>query len=231
MKKLLLLLVWLVVFVGNAFATDASTPDTAVIEKENLNYRARSGFFFSLGLTFAYSYVRYSYSYPEYSENQYFKGALVPYAEARIGLMSDKLMSLYLMMGLGYGVGNFEYDESVSKADEQDTFEYTSREGNFRFLYGIGTEFYLVQNVENLLYGVFLGASLGYVYDKVSKREFYSLFARFEAGKDWWLRNGLRYGVAVNYLIGSFPDDFDSSKDEHRAYGCHTFGLTVRVAY
>lgn len=233
MNKFVLILVWVVAFVGNASATFVTELETDV--SKNPHYHTHNGFFFSFGLTYAYSYVRYSYSDAESSENQYFKGALIPYAEARFGWYSAKMMSTYLMIGVGYGTGDFEYDnENYNKKERSESALVDIND--FRFLSGIGTDFYLVRDKESLLYGVFLGVSLGYVFDKVytedfGDKEYNSFFVRFEAGKDWWLSDYWSVGVALNYTLGSFPDDFSSSRDEHRSYGCHTFGITVRVAY
>jgi hypothetical protein len=229
----------------NTVAVETEVLDTDVVDSvdaemvnnqllKNPNYHTHNGFFFSFGLTFGYSYVRYSYTsdrYGESGEDQFFKGVLIPYGEVRLG-WSAKMLTSFAMVGVGYGRGSYEYNHGAGSS----ILSYTVDANAFRFLSGLGIEFYLIQDKENIFYGLFLGVSLGYVYDRVAAiaeptREYNSFFARFEAGKDWWFSNYWSIGAALNYTMGSFPDDFNSSHDEHRSYGCHTFGLTVRVAY
>ena len=255
----------------NTAAVETDVKNTEVVEtvvaetvndqsSKNPNYHTHNGFFFSFGLTFGYSYVRYSYSYVSEShdentgyisdyksyENRYFKGALVPYAEARFGWSSSEMLSGFLMIGFGYGKGSLEADHDYNDKliyGDGDAYETISNSNgsvsldvdNFRFLAGLGIEFYPIQNKDNLVYGLFLGVSLGYVYDGVDNEnystDFNSLFVRFEVGKDWWLSDYWSLGVALNYTMGSLPDNFVNMHDEYESYACHSFGLTLRVTY
>ena len=134
------------------------------------------------------------------------------------------------------GEGEIMYEDEDGSVDEYGNNGSAGVE-NFRFISGLGIEYYPIQDKKNLFYGLFLGVSLGFVYDRVYNynhinNEFNSLFARFEVGKDWWLSDYWSLGVALNYTKGSFPDTFYSYEDgARRSYACHTFGLTVRIAY
>lgn len=218
----------------------------AETNENDLGPQVRSGFYFSTGLTFGYSYYRDHYvsGYNEkweYFEN-YVYDAFVLYGEARLGRSFSNVFSVYGILGLGLGPASLEYSEEGPYSRDKKA-EYSA--SCLRLALGAGAEFYPVQNQESWAYGLFLGVAVGFAYETVhydtqheksfilsygsdlDKDGMPSFFARVEAGKDWWIGKGRTLGVAVNWTIGSFELEGDN-KDYKYDVLTHLIGLTIR---
>ena len=217
----------------------------------------RRGFYFSIGTGLIFTSLDQEYNDKmsegvETTTSSY--SGLFSYDELRLGASIANLVSIYATCGFGYNNGSMpssyeEEVEPVNKDKPKSRFE-ESDNVDFRLLFGIGGEFYPIQNKASSLYGLFVGLSLGEMvdiviytdhdYDKIYKDEtdsrgFASLFFRVEAGKEWWFSRNWSFGVALSFAYGSSDgevDDDDSSKyvDTESDSGV-TVGLMVRLTH
>lgn len=244
----------------NTYSTNSNPVNT--VQKDPY-YQAHRGFYFSTSITFGYTYHRKSetdLSSYHYSKDQYkYTGFLTPYEEIRLGGSIANVASIYGALGMGVGTGTLKtnfYDEE-SRSYYYDSY---NQEGNtntrindydatdLKFLFGLGTEIYPVQDKESPMYGFFLGLAYGLtidaiLYDKYDSyyseeydeaEGFFNMFLRFEVGKDFWFSRRWSFGVAFNYTMGWFTfddDEYYSSYRDREHYTSHTFGLSIRITH
>ena len=241
----------------NTYSTNSNQVNTV---KKDPYYQAHRGFYFSTNLTFGYTYHRksqnkiegYSFSKDEYK----YTGFMTPYEEIRLGGSIANVASIYGVLGTGVGPGTLKtnfYDENYRSYDYNDNDpqirnkEYDATD--IKFLFGLGTEIYPIQDIESPMYGLFLGLAYGIsadivLYDKFDyyDREeydeaegFVNMFFRFEVGKDFWFSRRWSFGVAFNYTMGWFSlddnDGYYSSYRDKETYTSHTFGVSIRITH
>ena len=233
---------------GDDAGVNASVDANASVDKNASKVHTHRGFYFSSSLTFGYTYLRRSGSsksiYGVESLEYKFEGISLPYAEIRFGGSIANTLSIYGMLGVGFGLGDFDYEDSQPYNSSSYDVKLSSDATLFRFVMGFGFEYYPVKDKESVLYGLFLGVSLGLSFDEAffdsdgrssyrsdHQEGFLNYFARFEAGKDWWISDRWSAGFALNYAIGS-ADDLDSENvgtDIKKSYASHVIGLTFRI--
>jgi len=236
--------------------TYTTNPAPVNNEKKNPYYHAHRGFYFSTNLTFGYTYVRYNdrdvYSYERVKIDEYkYTGFMTPYEEVRIGGSIANVVSLYGTIGLGLGTGTLKTRFIDVAGDYYDEVSERNREydaTNIKFTFGGGLEVYPIQDLENPMYGLFLGIAGGMVidgafYDKYDYYDhdeysegqgFFNLYCKFEVGKDFWFSRRWSFGFAFNYTLGSFSVDnsqyYNDYKDKE-SFATHTFGLSIRITH
>lgn len=233
-----------------------SVPENALSEEEAQAYEkalhrhAHRGFYFSSSLTFGYTYLRqvrtslttYGSENVEYK----FEGISSPYAELRLGGSIANRVSIYGMLGVGFAMGDFDYENTRSYNSSSYDVKLNSDATSFKFALGGGLEFYPFKDEQSLLYGLFLGLAGGYSFDIAYferdesssyngdyQEGFINLFVRFEAGKDWWFNDRWSVGFALNYTIGKAEvlDDDAPTTNYNKSYAIHAVGLTFRVSH
>ncbi|WP_295682333.1 hypothetical protein [uncultured Fibrobacter sp.] len=215
-------------------------------------YHAHRGFYFNKALGFIYTSTTKAttdiYEKYTYEETNNFSG-LITHNEIRLGISIANLVSIYATGGFSYGTGSYE-DEQKNTGEKFNEFSFEEAESHnedYRFIYGLGVEFYPIQDMDNSLYGLFLGLSAGvaidniyhtdHSFDYIDKDEIDcadigNFFFRFEVGKDWWFSRRWSFGVTLNYAIG-FMDENDSYANfsEEISQSSHTVGLAVRITH
>lgn len=210
-------------------------------DKKDLYTHVHRGFYFSTSLTFAYLSDTHTETYRERKQKESAYGYLHPYEEIRLGGSIANVASIFGAIGVGIGSGSYE----LAANDKYDKYKIDAN--LLRLFFGIGTEFYPIQNKESPAYGVFVGLTVGLgidgsFYDNDSYYDDYSsgdeaylnyLF-RFEIGKDWWFSRRWSVGIAFNYTYGTYTDkssDYDYYYNEKDEYSSNTFGFTVRLSH
>ena len=214
--------------------------------KNDLYAHTHRGFYFSTGLSIAYQSSEHheKYGYNDKEEKTNANGLLHPYEEIRIGGSIAGIASIYGLIGGGVGSGKFE---RKSTKDYEDNYKVDATLLKFQF--GIGAEFYPIQEKESPLHGLFLGFAFGFAvdgafYDTPYRNSSYDdydagndgypyLFYRFEIGNDFWFSKRWSCGVAFSYTYGSFTDENSGYKYDDETDTCtgHTFGLTIRISH
>ena len=210
------------------------------------------GFFFSFSMAPTYTYLRHAFYEKEADGMDIEIGkfsAVLLYEEIRLGYSFSNKASIYGALGFSHGEGSYE-DEMLKTGKEprEASFEEEDDEA-FRFLFGIGGEFYPIQDKGNPVYGLFFGATLGLVLDHVSYTDhsyetiyegekvgtmFANFYGRLEVGKDWWFRNHWSFGVAFNYTYGFYEGDYTDTASPYtntESHVNHSTGLTFRIAH
>lgn len=151
---------------------------------------------------------------------------MFPYEETRLGGSISNIVSIYGLLGVGAGYGTFEYDSDDLSIDAT----------SIRFAFGLGLDFYPIQDKESPIYGLFVGFSSGLLLDATffkskssNDDSFINIFYRLEVGRDWWFSKRWCLGVAFNYTFGTM--DLSADSEESDNYRNHTFGLSVRIAH
>lgn len=236
-------------------ASAANTPQTEYsvksIDSENakndLYTHTHRGFYFSTSLTFAYMSSTHNEKYGHYEKDETkASGLLYPYEEVRLGGSIAGVASIYGLIGAGVGSGTFE-----RKSTEADESFKTDDATLLKLQFGLGGEFYPIQEKENPMHGLFVGFAFGLAIDgafyKRARNSYYDdeddyysgddgypyLFYRFEIGKDFWFSKRWSVGVAFNYTYGTYNDENSGYEEDHETDECtgHTFGLTIRLSH
>ena len=232
-------------------ASAANTPQTEYsvksIDSDNakndLYTHTHRGFYFSTSLTFAYMSSTHNEKYGHYEKDETkASGLLYPYEEVRLGGSIAGVVSIYGLIGAGVGSGTFE-----KKSTEADESFKTDDATLLKLQFGLGGEFYPIQEKENPMHGLFVGFAFGLAIDgafykknnryndKYSSGDdgFPYLFYRFEIGKDFWFSKRWSVGVAFNYTYGTYNDENSGYEEDHETDECtgHTFGLTIRLSH
>lgn len=232
-------------------ASCAFAQSNANSSDSDVRYHAHRGFYFSVGTGFAYTSLSKTINsksdYDPVEETDRFS-SLLSYDEFRLGASIANVASIYATFGFGFGYGSYE-DEIKRTGDDpkEGSFE---EDGNpdIRLLFGVGGEFYPIQNKESSIYGLFFGISAGLtldfvtytdhyyddVYDETISTAFANLYCRFEIGKEFWISRRWSFGVALSYTIGgqeeeSGPNYID--EQERESHTGHTFGLMIRLTH
>jgi len=215
-------------------------------DKKDLYTHARRGFYFSPSLSFIYLNDSHIDSYRSKKVEHKAYGYM-PYAEVRLGGSIANIASVFGALGLGYGSGSYE----LKGNDYYDKFKVDA--DLLKFFFGVGANFYPIQDKENPAYGLLLGLTIGIGvdgafykyhgsydydyddYDYSGDRAFVNYMFRFEAGKDWWFSRRWSFGISFSYTYGTYTGDPDSDsryknegKDE---FSSHTFGFSVRLTH
>ena len=134
--------------------TEYSAPH---FDKKDLYTHIHRGFYFSTSLTFAYMDDTHTetsrYDSDNEKENAY--GYLHPYAEIRLGGSIANVASIFGAIGVGTGSGSYELHGN----DRYDKYKVDAT--LLKLLFGVGAEFYPIQDKENPAYGMFLGLTIG----------------------------------------------------------------------
>lgn len=209
------------------------------------------GFYFSIGTGLIYTSVSRSieemYSDGLYNEDASFSG-LISHDELRIGASIANTASIFAILGFSYGTGSYEDEMKLTgDRDKQGSFEEDNNE-DYRFLFGVGGEFYPIHEEESPLYGVFFGISVGLVidnvyytdhsYDEVDEDEtisssFGNLFCRIEVGKEWWISRRWSVDVAINYSFGWIDGETGENNGhvDTESSSSHTIGLAFKIKH
>ena len=246
-------------FESTSYSTNSAPAKT---EKKDPYYHTHKGFYFSTSLTFGYTYLRYNnhdvyYDGVEIDEYK-FTGFMTPYEEVRLGGSIANVASVYGLLGFGIGTGTFKTESVNDRHSYDDSYSYDNGfyhnqrkydATSIKFYFGAGCEFYPIQDIDNPMYGLFLGLSYGLAvdgafYEKVETSDGYKYDKsegfitgafRFEVGKDFWFSRRWSFGVAFNYTIGWLDlddsDYYDRSYQDSETYAQHTFGLTIRLSH
>lgn len=209
-------------------ATEYSTTEyraTPRVDESDPYYHAHKGFYFSTSAGFTYAYLRHSVVSDKKVKNHKYTGFML-YEETRLGGSINNILSIYGLFGTGVGTGTYEYENDDLKTDAN----------NIRFAFGLGLDFYPIQDKESPIYGLFVGFSSGLLLDAASYESksnnddgFINVFYRLEVGRDWWFSKRWCFGVALNYTFGTMSlGDDDDVLDNYRN---HSFGLSVRIAH
>ena len=209
-------------------------------DKKDLYTHVHRGFYFSTNLSFAYMNDTHTETDRNDKEKTNAYGYLHPYVELRLGGSIANVASIFGAIGLGTGSGSYE----ISGDERYDKYKVDAT--LLKLLFGVGGEFYPIQDKENPAYGLFLGLTVaigvdGAFYDKYDSYydEYYSgdtgfinYMFRFEIGKDWWFSRRWSVGIAFNYTYGTYTDSssdyYYKEKDE---YSSNTFGFTIRLTH
>ena len=234
----------------------ASCAFARVDSDDDRYFHAHRGFYFSVNSGFVYTYVRntlHDYTSEGFQKSTSTFNGFLSYEEIRLGGSIANVASVYAVFGVGYGTG--AYEDEIECEDcrrySEGSFEEDDDE-DIRLLFGVGGEFYPIQEKESPAYGLFFGITAGFtidnvfftdhyfneVYDEVISDGFANLFARFEVGKEWWFGRRWSFGVALNYTIGSMSEtysdgyyDGEMSFEDEESFANHTFGLTLRLTH
>ena len=170
-------------------ASAANTPQTEYsvksIDSENakndLYTHTHRGFYFSTSLTFAYMSSTHNEKYGHYEKDETkASGLLYPYEEVRLGGSIAGVASIYGLIGAGVGSGTFE-----KKSTEADESFKTDDATLLKLQFGLGGEFYPIQEKENPMHGLFVGFAFGLAidgafYKKNNRRtSFFTLYNKF----------------------------------------------------
>ena len=245
MKKVILTLLLIASF---AFARADSNDDS--------RFHAHRGFYFSINsgvvYTYARSFLRDNMDDGLKESNTTFTG-LLSYEEIRLGGSIANIASVYAVFGFGYGTGTYEDEIECNDCSRRNegTFKEDDDE-DIRLLFGVGGEFYPIQEKESAAYGLFFGITAGFIidnvictdhdfdesYDEMISDAFANLFVRLEVGKEWWIGRRWTFGVALNYTYGSMSETYDDSYydgetylEDEESFANHTFGLTLRLTH
>ena len=216
--------------IGQAQNYQALPASSYLIEQPDLYYHQHRGFYFSNGLSIAYTYLRHHYGFTtsKNMEDSKINGYLLPYEEIRLGASIANLISIYGALGVGTGSGHYEYVSDYAQ-DTTLNEKIDCDERLLKFLFGGGAEFYPIRDKLNPVYGIFIGLTIGLSIDMaLDHNDFVYYFARFEVGKDWWFSRRWSYGVALNYTAGDATSEYDNERD---TYKNHAIGLTLRLSH
>ena len=228
-------------YTTNSEYTTKTEYSAARFDKKDLYTHVHRGFYFTTSLTFAYLDDTHTETYRDKKEKENAYGYLHPYGEIRLGGSIANVASIFGAIGVGYGSGSYE----LIGNDRYDKYKVDAT--LLRLFFGLGTEFYPIQDKENPAYGIFLGLTIGLgidgsFYDTYNSRyddyssgddAYLNYLFRFEIGKDWWFSRRWCVGIAFNYTYGSYTDksgdySYYNEKDE---YSSNTFGFTVRLSH
>ena len=233
-----------------------------VDSNEDRYFHAHRGFYFSINSGAFYTYVRHTLHDATYNGLEKSTGSFtgfLNYDEIRLGGSIANKASIFAAIGFGYGSGTFSEDMECAECsnDKEGSFEEDDNE-DIRFLFGIGGEFYPIQDQGSPIYGLFFGLTAGLVLDIISFTDhsyntvyedeltnttYGNFVIRFEVGKDWWIGRRWSFGVALNYTYGSFSDEFGNEStygdsyeekfylEDEESFTNHTFGLTLRLSH
>ena len=238
MKTKILAIVLL--FASFTFAQLSQANDTKKQTIDKTDFHARSGLYFSTGLTFGYEFLnnRAIEDYDEYHSTQkfLFDAWLIPFIEVRLGGYISNSVSFYGSFGIGFEKGVFEDSLHTDTGGWDKTTSATS----MRMHFGLGAEFYPFKNKENPLSGLFFGLCNGLALEYVtfppdflySSSTFDNIFTRIETGYEWWFSTHWRIGVTINYTFGGFIETDPGFYDDATLITkSHTFGLTIRLTH
>ncbi|MBR3669352.1 MAG: hypothetical protein IKN70_05020 [Fibrobacter sp.] len=240
------IIVSLLLIASCAFAQNQTTPSS------DPSYHTRRGFYFNANLGIIYTSTTMettdTYENYTYEEMNNFSG-FIPHDEIRLGLSIANIFSIYAALGFSYGTGSYE-DKQKNTGDKYEEYTFQEAESHnddIRFLFGLGGEFYPIQDKEKSFYGLFVGITAGFVidniyhtdhsFDDIYKDEIIGLpignfIFRFEVGRDWWFSKRWSFGVALNYTIGFMGEEYSYTKyEEEISESSHTIGLAVRMTH
>ena len=205
-------------------------------------YHTRSGFYFSSEFSIGYTSLRTSEDHQR-DENSVskFNGLAFPYFEARLGYHFTNAITAYGAIGFGLGAGTFESTSREFKRKFDDKAKIDAV--GIRGILGLGAEFYPFQDKENALNGLFVGLCFGIAAENVQEdknegfgftyntandklEHFDNVFARAEAGYDFWISSRWRIGAAFSYTFGKY----DSDDEDNIVSTSHNFSLAFRIA-
>ena len=215
-------------------------------------YHAHKGFYFSVntGIVLA-NLSQKTTSFPDKNvekEKENYSGYL-GYDEFRLGGSIANVASIYGALGWGYGSGRYEdeIERTGTQLHREGSFEEDG-DDDFRFLLGIGGEFYPFQDKESPFYGLFLGICPGLIIDIVTITDHYynsiydntitvsfaNIFCRFEIGKEFWISRRWSLGFALNYTIGGLEEETGVeylNEIEHESNSSYSIGLMIRITH
>lgn len=236
MKPIILAIILL--FTSFSFAQSVQS------DKTDSNYHAHSGIYFSTGITFGLESLSNNaaiHSLGDSEWNKSFDGFLTPLMEVRLGGYIRNIVSVYGLFGVGFGTG--DYKDIYYDMDHKEAWHGSASATTTRMHFGIGTEFYPIQNNESLFYGLFLGLSVGYAFEDISishndehnssNEECNNIFERIEAGYDWWLSSHWKAGVSLNFTLGRYFETINNAgyEDDEETTKSQVIGLTIRIAH
>ena len=221
------------------------------------NEHTHNRFFFSFNMGPTRTYLRQTFHNKLRDGNEYENGkftAVLLYEEIRLGWSFYNTASFYGAIGFSHGKGTYQDETIKISSDPRHIYFEEDDDESYRFLFGIGGEYYPIQNQDNPFYGLFVGLTFGLMLDNVAFTDFSydeiyigetvttmfaNFYGRLEIGKEWWFSDHWSIGFALNYAYG-FYDGKNRSKVKNEegnyymdkeSHVNHSVGLALRLAY